>query len=76
MHASLIATISACAVGSLEKVTLFEPSAIILSSLTITQPKGPPVPFALFIESSIALNIKLFFDVMLFSVFIIFGSTF
>ena len=49
LHASLIATISAWAVGSFEKVTLFEPSAIILSSLTITQPNGPPVPFALLI---------------------------
>ena len=46
----------------LEKVTLLEPSATIILSLTTTQPKGPPVPFALFIESSIALNINLFFN--------------
>ena len=62
LHASLIATISAWAVGSFEKVTLLEPSATIILSLTTTQPKGPPIPLALFIESSIALYINLFFD--------------
>ena len=61
MHASLIATTSAWAVGSFEEVTLFEPSAIILFSLTITQPNGPPAVLTLFIESYIALSIKLFF---------------
>ena len=38
--------------------------AIIFSSLTITQPNGPPVLFALFSESSIALFINLFFVVI------------
>ena len=42
LHASLIATISPCAVGSLVEVTLLNPSEIILPCFTITQPNGPP----------------------------------
>tara|TARA_E500000331_G_scaffold230474_1_gene220673 strand:+ start:46 stop:315 length:270 start_codon:yes stop_codon:yes gene_type:complete len=63
-QAALIQTISACAVGSFDNVTLFEPSAIILLFLTMTHPKGPPLLFALFIESSIALSIKFLFEVI------------
>ena len=62
LHASLIATTSACAVGSLDKVTLFEPSAMITFSFVITHPNGPPSLLALFIESSIAFIMKLFFE--------------
>ena len=47
-----MATTSPWAVGSLEEVTLFDPSAIILPSLTITLPKGPPPLFTFSIESS------------------------
>ena len=61
LQASRIATISPCAVGSFDEVTLFEPSAIILLSLTITLPKGPPFLLTLSIESSIALFINSFF---------------
>ena len=43
------------------KVTSFEPSATILSSFTITHPKGPPPIFIFSIESSIARSINLFF---------------
>jgi len=54
LHASLIATISAWAVGSFEKVTLFEPSAIIFSFLTIIVEKGPPF----FLTFSTDLNLE------------------
>ena len=45
-HAVLIATTSACAVGSLLHRTLLFPSAIIFPSLSvITAPNGPPSLF-------------------------------
>ena len=50
-----MATISACAVGSFSKVTLFAPVAITRSSLTTRAPKGPPRPARTFsVASAIA----------------------
>ena len=46
------------------KVTLFEPSAIIVLFLPITLPKGPPSLLALLIDSSIALSIKFLFEII------------
>ena len=40
-------------------------AAIILSFLTITLPKGPPMVFALLIDSSIALAINFFLSSIL-----------
>ena len=40
----LIATTSACAVGSFVEVTLLAPCAMIFPSFTITAPNGPPFP--------------------------------
>ena len=60
LHAFLIATISACAVGSFLFVTSLNPSDIISLFFTITHPKGPPSSFKLIIDNSIALNIKFF----------------
>ncbi len=42
-----MAVTSAWAVGSLVEVTLFQPSAMISSPLTTTQPKGPPAPLSM-----------------------------
>ena len=51
LHASLIAVISACAVGSFVFNTLLFPCDIIFPSLsTITAPKGPPSLFHKFIH--------------------------
>jgi len=43
VHAARIATISACAVGSLVDVTRFTPSAMMRPSRATTAPKGPPM---------------------------------
>src|SRR5438045_5714242 len=60
-HACRMAVISACAVGSLVEVTTFVPSPTIFPSLTITAPKGPPLPeFTFSIASWIARAIKVF----------------
>ncbi len=43
-HASRMAVISPCAVGSFVPTTRFHPSPTMVPSLTITAPKGPPAP--------------------------------
>src|SRR5438552_9170572 len=56
-----MATISACAVGSLLEVTWLVPSAMIFPSSTMTVAKGPPFPDRTFSsESSMALAMKRF----------------
>src|SRR5215472_3824229 len=54
-----MAMISAWAVGSLEEVTSFAPSAIIFPSFTTTAPNGPPRPERTFsIASAMARAMK------------------
>src|SRR6267378_3957029 len=54
-----MATISACAVGSLVRVTRFVPSAMMRPSLAITAANGPPLPERTFSSASaIALFMK------------------
>src|SRR5260370_165229 len=47
-----MATTSACAVGSLVRVTRFVPSAMMRSSLTIRAANGPPIPERTFSSAS------------------------
>ena len=49
-----MATISACAVGSLLDVTSFHPSAMIVSLRTMTAPNGPPLFARIFSRASAA----------------------
>gem|GEM_PF-3168355 len=59
LHASLIATISACAVGSLVEVTWLLHFPIISPSLTITHQKGHQALLVIFsVASVIAARIK------------------
>ncbi len=55
--AKRMALTSACAVGSLSIVTLFDASAITSPSFTMTAPKGPPPFCTLFSDKAIALRI-------------------
>src|SRR5262249_5197262 len=48
-----MATISACAVGSLLEVTSFQPSEMILLFRTITAPNGPPLFARIFSSASV-----------------------
>ena len=48
-----MATISACAVGSLLEVTSFQPSEMILLFRTMTAPNGPPLFARIFSSASV-----------------------
>src|SRR5262245_46989832 len=52
VQARRMATISACAVGSLLDVTSFQPSAMIVSLRTMTAPNGPPLFARIFSSAS------------------------
>src|ERR1700752_3720371 len=61
-QASRMATISACAVGSLAEVTWLEPRPTILLFRTTIAPKGPPLPRRIIrIERRIASRMKFLF---------------
>src|ERR1700730_10274031 len=62
-----MATISACAVGSLVRVTRFVPLAMMRPSLTITAAKGPPLPERTFSSASAMARFMKSGDIYLFS---------
>src|SRR5436190_15234565 len=72
LHASRIATTSACAVGSYVEVTRLTPSPTILPSRAITQPNGPPFESTPFCASSIArrMNCSSISDIYLFGFYL------